>query len=208
MSGRPAREAVMTALFNAVVASVATSFNADTSVGSATLLNPTTTAGLFLGLPVVGTGIPSGAVITNLSPLTLSLPANANGLQVSMSSGFLTTGRRLKFWSDVAAQPALFLRDGDEDLTYPQIVLQEQVILAELWIYANSGKDPEAVPVILLNNLLDAIQTGFAPDDPMQQRFTLGGLVFWCRISGKVTKSPGDIDGQAIAIVPVEITVP
>ena len=205
---RPSRETIMSALFSALVASVETSFNADTQVDSPTLLNPTTTAGLFLGLPVVGPGIKRGSVVTSLAPLTISQPATANGNQVPLTSGFLTTGRRLKMWTDVTEQPALYLRDGDEDVTYPNTILQQQTILADVWIYSNAGADPDVVPIIALNNLLDAVQTAFAADDPDQQRFTLGGLVFWCRVAGRIEKSPGDLDGQAIAVMPVEIFVP
>lgn len=206
---RPPRETVLTALYNALTASVETTFAADTQAGSVTLANPTTTAGLFLGLPVFGAGIPENAVIATVTPtLTMSLPANVNALQVPLETGFQTVSRRLKRWQDVKAQPALFLRDEDEDLEYQQTILQLQTIHASIWIYSNYGADPDVSPVTALNNLLDAVQVVFAPDDPMQQRFTLGGLVHWCRMSGKIMKASGDLDGQAIAVADVEIIVP
>lgn len=204
---RPSRETVMTALFNALVASVQTSFTAQTQANSAVLLNPSTTDGLFIGLPVVGGTIPRGAVIADLSPLTLSLPAGANALAVPLETGFLTSSRRFQWWGSVSAQPALFLRDTDEELEYQQ-QQQVQTIKAEIWIYSNAGQNPDVAPVTALNNLLDAVQDALTPDDPMQQRFTLGGLVFWCRMSGKVDKEPGDANGQAIAAADVEIIVP
>jgi len=207
---RPARELVMSTLFATLVDSVQTVFAADTQSGSAQLANPTATAGLFLGLPVFGAGIPRGAVIASLSPLTLSLPASANALQVPMKTGFVTTSRRLKHWDQVAAQPALFLRGITEEAQYPQGqgALQLLSIGAEIWIYTNAGQNPDAVPETALNNLIDAIQAAVAPDDPTQQRFTLGGLVFWCRIAGRIEKEPGDAAGQAVAMIPVEILVP
>ena len=208
MSGRPSRETVMSALFNALVASAQTSFTANTQVGSTTLDRPSTTAGLFPGVAVFGPGIPRGAVIQTLSPLTISLPATAAGGSVALTTGFLTTGRRAKFWTDVTAQPALFLRDGDEELLYHQNLQQTQTMKAEIWIYSKAGENPDIAPSIALNNLLDAVQSVFAPDDPMQSRFTLGGLVHWCRLEGKVMKEPGDISGQAIAQADVEIIVP
>jgi hypothetical protein len=197
----------MTALFNQLVSSVQTSFAADTQANNVTLANPSTTTGLFVGLPVFGAGVPRGAIITALSPLTLSLPATANALQVSLTTGFLTFSRRLKHWSDVAAQPALFLRDADEQIEYVNTVMQRQAIMAEVWIYSSAGQNPDAIPATGLNNLLDAIQAAFAPDSPTGQ-FTLGGLVSWCRMSGKIEKEPGDIGGQAIAVADVEIIVP
>lgn len=206
--GRPSREAVMTALFNVLVASVKTSLTADTAAGNVILANPSTTSGLFIGLPVFGGSIPRGSIITNLSPLTVSIPPTENGAAVSMITGFLTTGRRVMRWSDVPAQPALFLRSGDEDLQYNEIVLQQQDIEAEIWIYSKAGENPNAIPETALNNLLDAVQAAFKPDAPGTNRFTLGGLVHWCRLEGRVIKDSGDTSGQAIAAVPVLITVP
>jgi hypothetical protein len=205
---RPSRESIMTALFNVLVASVQTSFTADTQTNSVALANQSTSAGLFIGLPVFGGSIPRGAVITGLSPLTLSLPASSNAAGVALTTGFLTFSRRFKPWSQVTAQPALFLRDGSEEIEYRNTMLQEQIIKAEVWIYSNSGQDPDVAPATGLNNLLDAVQDAFASDDPMRGKFTLGGLVEWCRIAGKIEKEPGDIGGQAIALADVEIIVP
>lgn len=206
--GRPSRETVMTALFNTLVSSVQTIFTADTEAGSTVLSNPSTSTGLFVGLPVVGGSIPRGAVIESLSPLALSDDATANARGVTFTTGFLTTGRRVQMWSQVAAQPALFLRDSDEDMEYLNGILQKQTINAEVWIYSKAGADPDIAPVTALNNLLDAVQSVFEPDDFISGRFTLGGLVEWCRLSGSIMKEPGDLDGQAIAIADVEIIVP
>lgn len=207
MNGRPSRETVMTALFNTLVASVQMSFTANTTRGDPTLFNPSP-AGLFAGLPVFGDGIPRGAIIQTLSPLTLSLPATANGSNVTCTTGFQTFGRRLKFAKDVSAQPALFLRDSGEQLEYHEIILQQQTLRAEAWIYSNAGENPDLAPSIALNNLLDCVQGAFSPDDPMSGRFTLGGLVHWCRLAGNIDKDPGDLNGQAIAVADIEIIVP
>lgn len=198
----------MTALFNTLVASVVTNFTADTQANSATLGNPSSSAGLFLGLPVFGGSVPRGAVIASLSPLTLSLPTGINAVGVPLTTGFLTYSRRFKFWNDVVAQPALFLRDWDEDSEYPNTSMQIMTLKAQICIYSNAGQDPDAVPVMALNNLLDAIDSAMAPDNRMTNQFTLGGLVSWCRRVGKVDKDAGDIDGQAIAVADIEITVP
>lgn len=206
--GKPSRETVMTALFNALIASVQTTLTADTSANLAILGNPSSTKDLFVGLPVFGPGIPRGATIRSLTPLTLSLAATANARGVAITTGFLTASRRLKSWGDVSAQPALFLRDTEEEVEYFNIILQRQTIKAEVWIYSQAGQNPDIAPITGLNNLLDAVQGAFAPDDPMTGRFTLGGLVEWCRIEGRIEKSPGDLDGQAIAVADVSITVP
>ena len=55
--------------------------------------------------------------------------------------------------------------------------------------------------------ILDAVQALFPADDPDRVQ-TLGGLVHHCFISGKLFKDPGDLDGQALIIVPIKILVP
>lgn len=206
---RPSRETIMNAYLAALVAALSTSLNADTQVGSYQLANVNVTAGsLFLGLPIVGKGIPPTSIVTNLSPLTMSLPATANGSQVGLATGIRTSGRRVLPWDEVKEQPALFVRDADEDADYTQGQWQQLTVSAEVWIYSNLGENPAIAPITGLNNLLDALQATMAPDDPQQYRYTMGGLVFWCRISGRILKDPGDLDGQAIAKIPVEIIVP
>lgn len=198
----------MTELFSRLAAAVQVSFTADTAANSAVLSAPSTTTGLFVGLPVFGANIPRGALITSLSPLTLSIPATSNALAQPLTTGFLSTGRRLIPWQNVTSQPALFLRGGDDDNQYPNTILQELTMHAEVWIYSRAGEDPSVAPESALNNLIDCVQAAFAPDDPMRQRFTLGGLVYWCRLVGRIEKTPGDLDGQAVAVADVEIIVP
>jgi hypothetical protein len=206
---RPARETIMQAYLAAMVAATQSSFNADTRIGSNTLLNVNNLDGtLFLGLPIFGAGIPPMSLITDLSPLTMSQPATANASQSPMENGVLTFGRRVIPWDECQAQPALFVRDPDERAEYGTGILQQLSIEAEVWIYSNLGANPAVAPVTGLNNLIDAVQGAMSPDDPMQQRYTIGGLVFWCRLKGRLMKDPGDADGQAIAKIPVEILVP
>lgn len=197
----------MVALLASLQADLTVSFMATTTDGSVNLTSVSSIAGLYLGVPVFGAGIPAQATIASLSPLNLSLPATANGAAVPLQSGFQTFGRRLKAWGQVAAQPALFLRDSDEDLEW-QAINQRQLMTAELWVLSDAGINPDAVPGTALNNLLDFVASAFAPDDPMQGRFTLDGLVEWCRMSGKIIKDPGDLGKQAIAVADVEIFVP
>ena len=51
------------------------------------------------------------------------------------------------------------------------------------------------------------MQSALAPSYPTGQ-FTLGGLVGWCRMIGKIDKSTGDLGPIAIAIGDIEIIVP
>jgi len=136
-------------------------------------------------------------------PIMAALFAHLQG-----AAAFATTGRRVIHWNLVAAQPAMFLRrtgvlDEAQDL-YTVTTLE-----CEAWIYCNAGKDPNAVPDEHLTVLETALRESFAPDgDYGDPRFTLGGLVYWCRIEGKSDISPGDQSGQAIARIPIRITIP
>jgi hypothetical protein len=212
--GRPGREQIMTALFNALQAGLQFVFTANTSIGSNVLASPSSIAGLFLGLPVFGPGIPGGAIISQLSPLTLTdlagnaTPATLAGTAVSLTSGFLTFSRRFQFARQVSEQPALYLREPRERLAYKNISLQEQTMFVEVWMYTKAGQNPDIAPTIAINSMLDALQAVFAPDLPGTNRFTLGNLVFWCRLSGDVDKDPGDVSNQSIVVADVEIIVP
>ena len=209
MSGqRPSRETIMAALFDALRAATQTHFTANINRGDVTLYNPSTTANIVVGVPVVGVGIPPLSTIATLSPLTMSLPAIASGTNVTCTAGVLTSSRRLQLAAQVSAQPALFVRDTEEQLEYLNIILQRQTLKAEVWLYAQAGEDLNVTAGTVLNNLLDSIQAALAPDDPTTGRYTIGGLVEWARLEGRVDKEPGDIDGQAMAVAEILITVP
>jgi hypothetical protein len=197
----------MNALFEALKAGVNRSFSASLQVNSSVLLNPSSVSGLFVGLPVFGAGVPDGATLASLSPLTLSLPATANTANAILTTGFVYSSRRVKkFTADLPA-PALFLRSQEEEPKYDEMY-QELTMKAEIFIVSNAGADPDAVPETALNNFLDAIQQAMKPDEPSFTRYTIGGLVHWCRINGKIDKDTNDLGTQAIAAADVEIIVP
>ena len=58
--------------------------------------------------------------------------------------------------------------------------------------------------------MMDALDTAFAPTgtDIGLGRNTLAGTAYSCRIDGKVLKDPGDLDGDALLVVPVKIVLP
>lgn len=205
---RPSRETIVMTLFDTLVAATQTQFTATLNRGDATLYSPSTMTNIRIGTPVVGAGIAPLATIATLSPLTMSVPAIAAGSNIPCTAGVLTSSRRLQHWSKVAAQPALFVRDTEEEMEYPDTILQIQTIKTEIWLYARAGEDPNVSAGTVLNALLDGIQAALAPDDPTNGRFTLGGLVHWCRLQGRIDKEPGDLDGQAMAVAECLITVP
>jgi hypothetical protein len=203
-------EPVMAALFAHLQAAATLPFTADATATTATLANVSNFTGLFAGLPVFGPGVPRGATILSLNAgagtVTLSSALAANGTTAQFKTGFLTTGRRVQHWSQVTAQPALFLRrigTHDEYSGHQQITTLD----CEVWIYSQAGKDPDAIPDEALSNLDRMVRTAFTPEVYGDARYTIGGLVYWCRIEGHSDYSPGDQGGQGISRIPVRITL-
>lgn len=209
-------ETAMAALFAHISAAVQIGFTADAQANSAVLSS--VPAALFdqlvEGIPVFGPGVERGAVIAAMDPqaqtITLSLPVSADAAAAPFNTGFLTTGRRVKHWTDVPAQPAFFLRrvgmidDADHNSGFVRTTLD-----CEAWIYCNAGENPNAIPDQALACLEELIRRSMAPDgDYGDMLFTLGGLVYWCRIEGHSDISSGDQDGQAIARLSVRVTLP
>ncbi len=124
--------------------------------------------------------------------------------------GVVTFGRRLKLWNNVPAeqQPALYLVEHSESrLNTLRGTPGKLQLVAQIFLYVKTT-DTEVIGGQLLNNLLDAIELVLAPADPKVNVQTLGGLVDRCWINGTIIKDPGDIDGQGLAIIPINILFP
>ena len=122
---------------------------------------------------------------------------------------FNTSGRRLQLWSKVASFPALFVQSTGTH--YPprdaRGLPPKRTITAELWVYTDVGKDPNANPEQGLNDIIDAIEAALAPN-VVNGVQTLGGIVSHAWIEGEIEQFPGVLDGIAKAIIPVKILVP
>jgi hypothetical protein len=121
---------------------------------------------------------------------------------------FATANRRLRHWAEVAPaeQPALYMsekggRAAVKKLGAPIV----WTLYAEFFLYAHSS-DPFTAPGIILNPLLDALETALAPSPTTGiQNLGLPEMVQHASIAGKVETDEGVLGNQAIAIVPVEI---
>ena len=119
--------------------------------------------------------------------------------------------RKLKLWSDVppAARPACFVFEGGlESYAWSEGAVPKRVIEPKLFIYLSAKGD--ALGAASLNGVMDALDQAFAltGSDLGCGRNTLGGAAYSCRIDGKVLKDPGDLDGDALLVVPVRIVLP
>jgi hypothetical protein len=128
--------------------------------------------------------------------------------RASQAAAFATANRRLRHWADVgpAEQPALFMSEKGSVAKVKALgapVLW--TLYADLYIYAHSS-DPYSAPAIILNPLLDAVESALAPVAATGiQDLGLPAVVQHAYISGKIETDEGVLGDQAIAIVPVEI---
>ena len=123
-----------------------------------------------------------------------------------------TPSRRLKLWSDVPAamRPACFLHEGGAE-TYADAAsgTPKRSLALRLFVYADAH-DPGLPGAARLNAIMDALDGALAPNgaDAALGRCTLGGNAWRCSIEGKVLKDPGDLDGDALLVVPIAIVLP
>ncbi len=154
--------------------------------------------------------------------------AVVNAVASSHSGPFLTTSRFIKFdpaqgpTMTVAtpdAQPALYMMEDDETTEHPEKspVLTKRTwrVMLLIWAKIPAGAtlgvpDGTIAGATVINNLIDVVETAFAPDNAVTGAFTLNGKVSRCWIDGRTVKVSGDMNpsGQCFAAVPVSIMVP
>lgn len=125
--------------------------------------------------------------------------------KLAIVPGLKTKSRKLKHWTDVPAaqQPALFQAQRSESAVTTNGTATRWTLNVDVYVYVNTAGSTS--PATKLNNLLDAIETALAPDNPIRNTNTLGGLVVHCRIDGTVETDEGNLGDQAVAIIPVVI---
>lgn len=119
--------------------------------------------------------------------------------------------RRLKLWSDVPAamRPACFLHEGGAETYADAAATPKRTLALRLFVYADAH-DPGQPGAAALNAIMDALDGALAPNgtDAALGRLTLGGTAWRCAIEGKVLKDPGDLDGDALLVVPIVVVLP
>jgi hypothetical protein len=123
---------------------------------------------------------------------------------------FKTTGRRALLWSKVPfdKQPACFVQNVKETTEHQNTMLAIRRIYVDVVFYVQVGSNAEAEPGAAINKLLEALDAALLPDDDLRNTLTLGGLVQQCWIEGDTDIDQGGLDGQAKAVVPLQILVP
>ncbi len=160
------------------------------------------------GLPVNRAAI-KNKLLSMASDVVFTSPING------FSTWAQAPSRRLKLFNaiDASKQPACFLVQHRED--YQQTGtgrLIRRYLDMGFWCYAPTGDSESGT---IGDDWLDIMESGFeaqfVPDNPQTNEVTLGGLVTWCRIlrqDGLFIRDPGDIDGQALLVLPVRILLP
>ena len=122
------------------------------------------------------------------------------------AASFKTTGRKLKAATDIPkeSQPALFQIQHNETAQKLDGAPNRWLLSVSLVIYVNTGGDSEVAPTTQLNPIIGEITTLFSPN-PATGRQTLGGLVRHAEIVGTIEIDEALMNGQAVAIVPLEI---
>ena len=144
----------------------------------------------------------STAILAKLTSMTL----DTNFLP---SSSWLLVSNRLKLWGDVSPdlKPCVYLVTHKESDPYTHLGTLRRTLNYQFWVYLRTSDDAPGQPQ--LDSLLQSFENTFnVPDNFSSNSNTLGGLVYWARIQGRIFKDPGDIDNDAVMIVPFDVEMP
>lgn len=121
-------------------------------------------------------------------------------------SGVKTFSRRLLHVTEVppGQQPAIFLAQTGQRPTYQpgRTIIWE--FSADVYVYVRDPKGND--PGVLMNPIMDSIAAVFQPDNAMVNACTFGGLCHKVEM-GQISTDEGTMGEQAIAIIPVTMTV-
>lgn len=147
------------------------------------------------------------ALLSLVQGMTFTTPING-------ASTWRTTGPRLRLWGDVPSseQPACFITKHRERVQYSgvpsPIGLERRILRLSIYCYSRTD-DPSTVGSDDLDIMLEAFDLAFTPDRVGTMLLTLGnGLSYNSRIDGEIFCDPGDIDNQAMLILPFLVEMP
>lgn len=150
----------------------------------------------------------------NRQPIAEALLAIIRRMEWSMGAGTQTwaeTGDRLKMWGE-CQQPAAFLVEHDEQSVQKTGMPYRCVLQFKVVIYQDTAQDRSVSGAVLNRKMQEAFEKVIAPlpSDPghREERNTLGGLCHHVWVEGSTFKDGGDLDGQAVLVIPVNVLVP
>ena len=151
------------------------------------------------------------------SALFAKIAAATFGVPVNGVSTWTFSSQRLKLWGNIdpSQQPAFFLVQHREQYERRGSGLPPRRYLdLGAWCYAPSGAE-SIIGDELLDTMTGAIETALAPPaGTYRNEQTLNGLLDpngWVRIdagNGLFIRDPGDIDGQALLVLPIKVLLP
>jgi hypothetical protein len=128
--------------------------------------------------------------------------------------GLVTSDRRARAFTDVlpAEMPALFIEELPEDYehTFEKMLKlpPKRTMKYIVALYLSDHQESSVVPMTQMNAMIDAIEIALAPSMVTGGQ-TLGGLVFECRIDGKIDKFENvDNSGKSVALLPIAVLRP
>lgn len=135
------------------------------------------------------------------------------------AAGFETYSRRMLDYSEIAPRllPCLILWELHGEVDRTGVGLRREWWDAMLvGVFQNPSRPQNGDPTTatagatILNPLLDSVSAALEADNPFTNELTLGGLVQWVRIEGKLVVETGDTDadGRGGFILPLRILVP
>lgn len=127
--------------------------------------------------------------------------------QLQTIPGLQTVSRRLQNVQDMAPEsmPAAFQIQGAQEMKFKGDVPAVGDWSAS-WILYASATDTTQAPSTQLNALVDAALAVLVPK-PYADRQTLGGLVEYAAVDGKIDIFEGVLGDRAVAVIPIRLIV-
>lgn len=135
-----------------------------------------------------------------------------SGTPVGNPIVFKTKSRRVKLFADSGPQPACYQAEHADNINQVSGMPYKEVWEANWVVYQDVAKDASMIPTAENNLIIGGIRKALEPLPTdvgfLDERCTLGNLVYHCYIQGRLFKDPGDIDNQGMLVIPIKLLVP
>lgn len=123
--------------------------------------------------------------------------------------GFEEHSRKLKMFDAAMSKPAVFLTDHGESVIATSRVGTRSTRQMSLIVYHDAARiNSDCIPADEDEAIIKAVRETLRPrydDFGYPETNTLGNLCERCRIEGQIVKVPGDIDGEAMIVIPITV---